>query len=457
MSVSVRDFGSTICAIATPPGIGSIAVVRVSGADAFPVCTKLFEGKITLTDAPSHTLHYGRWRNENGIIDTVVVSVFRAPHSYTGEDVVEISCHGGYFMAEMVLSSVLNAGIRLADPGEFTRRAFLNRRLDLTQVEAVADIIHSQSKMGVQTAARQLEGGFTRRVAQLRKGLLDVIGLLELELDFSEEDVEFVDRSNLRGMLSEIVDEVDLLASSAHGAEVLRSGFHVAVVGFPNAGKSSLFNALLGKDRAIVSNVPGTTRDYVSEGLLLDGYSILLHDTAGLRDTADSVEIQGIALTKSVLERSDCVLVVNDATLGFEHSDSLVADVQRAVSSVPIIIVHNKADCISAVLSSPENGELLCSALDGTGIRDVRNAVLGCAKSMYDNNLDVLVNARQATLLSQISSCLRSAIAGVESASSPDLLALDIRAAIRILGDITGESWNPDLLDTVFSRFCIGK
>lgn len=448
----------TICALATPPGVAGLAVVRISGPSAFSAADEFFSGSVTLSEAVDHSISYGWWVIEGARIDSITASVFRAPHSYTGENVVEIGCHGGSFVTEQILGSLLEAGVRLAQPGEFTKRAFMNRKLDLTQAEAVADLIHAGSRVGAQTAARQLSGGFTRRLAGLRQQLLDVIGLLELELDFSEEDVEFVNRDVLRSTLQSIIDDVDTTAASAHSAEVLRSGFHVAVVGYPNAGKSSLFNALLGRERAIVSDIPGTTRDYLSETLFVDGYSIHLIDTAGLRSTDDQIELQGIRLTTSLLEESDLILVVNDVSLGEAHSESLVHEIVTRFPNTPILTVQNKVDMVPSLPAREHDvNSVFCSASTGYGLEHLRTTFAERVRSSTSGISDVLVNARQAQLLRSIAGHLRFAFAGIDSGLSSDLLSVDIRSSIRLLGDISGESWNPDVLDTVFSRFCIGK
>ena len=457
MGASMVDT-DTICALATPRGVAGLAVVRVSGPRAIEACEMFFQGSFNLQETPGYTIRYGWWLNDESRVDSVTVSVFRCPHSYTGEDVVEIGCHGGSFTSQVIIDSLLSNNVRLANPGEFTRRAFVNQKLDLTQAEAVADIIHAESLVGAQTAARQLAGGFTRRIKQLREGLLDVIGLLELELDFSEEDVEFVDRTRLRTLLSDLVAEVELLSASAQGAEILRSGFHIAVVGYPNAGKSSLFNALLQRSRAIVSEIPGTTRDYIQETILIDGYSVHLSDTAGIRQTDDIIELEGITLTRSIIEQSDGVVVVNDASNGFDHSDGLVDEVRSAFHGVPVVVLQNKVDLTPRLFDSkrPEN-EIPCSAHTGVGLQTLRERVVGMITSKTGGASDVLVNGRQATLLGLISASLSSARAALDLGQPADLLAVDIRSAIRLLGDISGESWNPDVLDSVFSRFCIGK
>lgn len=432
-------------------------MVRCSGSTAFDVCDTRFRGRVTLNEADDHTILYGWWNVNDVRIDSVTCSVFRAPNSYTGEHVVEIGCHGGPIIVEQIITSLIEAGARLAEPGEFTKRAFLNRKLDLTQVEAVADLIHAQSRVGAQTAARQLAGGFTKRLAGLREHLLNVCGLLELELDFSEEDVEFVDRTALLAALDEGITIAERLAASAASAEILRSGLQVAVVGYPNAGKSSLFNAMLSRERAIVSDVPGTTRDYLEETLFVDGYCIRLIDTAGIRSSDDVIEMQGVRLTKSLVEQSNMVLIVNDASLGHGHSEALASDLASVTGSRPMLTVQNKIDLVADDNKTTAEGDICVSAVRGTGLSALRDALSEVARKNGDVIADVLVNARQASLLRSLASSLQQASAGIQEGRSMDFVAVDVRTAIRHLGDIAGVTWSPDILETIFSRFCIGK
>lgn len=432
-------------------------MVRCSGSTAFDVCDTRFRGRVTLNEADDHTILYGWWNVNDVRIDSVTCSVFRAPNSYTGEHVVEIGCHGGPIIVEQIITSLIEASARLAEPGEFTKRAFLNRKLDLTQVEAVADLIHAQSRVGAQTAARQLAGGFTKRLAGLREHLLNVCGLLELELDFSEEDVEFVDRTALLAALDEGITIAERLAASAASAEILRSGLQVAVVGYPNAGKSSLFNAMLSRERAIVSDVPGTTRDYLEETLFVDGYCIRLIDTAGIRSSDDVIEMQGVRLTKSLVEQSNMVLIVNDASLGHGHSEALASDLASVTGSRPMLTVQNKIDLVADDNKTTAEGDICVSAVCGTGLSALRDALSEVARKNGDVIADVLVNARQASLLRSLASSLQQASAGIQEGRSMDFVAVDVRTAIRHLGDIAGVTWSPDILETIFSRFCIGK
>jgi tRNA modification GTPase len=428
-------------------------VIRVSGPEACDACDAFFRGVQRLADAADHTVHYGWWHDGDERIDSVTCTVFIAPHSYTGEHVIEIGCHGGTHVVHRILRTLHAHGLHPAEPGEFTRRAFLNGKLDLTQVEAVADLIHAQSALGARTAARQLAGGFTKRLQRLRTDLLDLSGLLELELDFSEEDVEFADRSKLTQVIDLSISYATSLADSSRAAAILRSGFTCAVVGYPNAGKSSLFNALLERDRAIVSDIPGTTRDYLEETILAGGFAVRLFDTAGLRDTSDTIELHGIKVTGSLIEQSDLVLIVNDATQGVDHSDELRAELESRFPDQTVVIVQNKCDLTSA----QRPPDITTSAHTGEGLLAVRDMLVHHAEHAMSPVTDVLVNARQAALLLAVADTLRSARRGVEERVSNEFIAVDIRAAIRMLGEITGETWSPVVLDTIFSRFCIGK
>jgi len=447
----------TICALATPPGIAGLAIVRVSGTNAIGICDGLFTGSGTVASFASHSVHVGWWGGSERRIDEVTVTAFKSPHSYTGEDVVEIGCHGGPFVIDQILSSLFEAGSRMAEPGEFTRRAFLNGKLDLLQVEAVADLIHSQTRIGAQTAARQLAGGFTKRLADVRTALVDACGLLEVELDFSEEGYEFVSRDRFSTLLKDSISLAERLAQSASSADILRSGFSCAVVGYPNAGKSSLFNALLDRSRAIVSDVPGTTRDYLEDSFVADGYKIGLYDTAGLRDTSDTVELLGIKLTSSVIEQSHLVLLVNDASSGFDHSDSLLESIRERFSNANVCVIQNKMDVVSSPLPAGRSADVTCSALTDGGVINVKSFIVNAAKQSDSGISDALVNQRQAALLNATVSHLQAAMESLQSRQPADLIAIDIRTAIRVLGELTGETWTPDVLDSVFSRFCIGK
>lgn len=448
----------TICALATPPGVSGLAVVRLSGKDAFLIADTCFKGKSPLTTALSHTIHYGKFHDNNIVLDTVTSSVFRSPHSYTGEDTVEFGCHGGLVVSSELISTLLRNGARYAEPGEFTRRAFLNGKLDLTQVEAVADLIHASSSKGSHVAARQLIGGFTAIISKLRSELLSVCALLELELDFSGEDVEFVDKNHLLHLIDHTLSTCNQLTDTT-ASSILRDGFHVGLAGFPNAGKSTFFNSLLNKKRSIVSPVAGTTRDYIQDSITLNGITITVYDTAGLRnDSTDSIEIEGIALTHSLLASSNLIFVINDLTHGETHSDTLYQSLRSTYPSIPICLIHNKLDQVSQHPISTNIADVFAiSALDGQGIFEVKAYIERLASQSTERVTDILLNHRHSALLTRIISHLNIARTSLQQGMSNEFISLDIRHAISTLGEITGEVLNEEILNTIFSQFCIGK
>lgn len=451
----------TICALATPPGSAGLAVVRMSGPNALAVLNACFVPYSAHSSPASHLVRVGWWQSGEVRIDEVTATAFIAPSSYTGEDVVEIGCHGGPFVVDQIIDSILSIGVRLAMPGEFTRRAFINKKMDLTQVEAVADLIHAESTVGAQTAARQLAGGFTGRLSSLREQLLTSAGLLEVELDFSEEGYEFVSRAAFMQALNDGIDMAAALLNSSRNAAILRSGYYVTLVGQPNAGKSSLFNALLNRPRAIVSNIPGTTRDYLQESIIIEGYTIHLCDTAGLRETHDTIEMQGIQVTRSLIEQSNMVLVVNDASEDLEGSRQLSSEFSSVFPSTTVVTVQNKMDVVQGDrglwLTCVPVGDIPSSASVAGGTADIIDSIVSEVSASNQGTMDVLVNARQTTLLASLMHSLTSALHGVKNSAPADLIAIDVRGAIQTMGQITGETWNPDVLDTVFSKFCIGK
>lgn len=442
----------TIAALATAPGIAGLNVVRISGDDAISIADKCFIGKNSLANAKSHTIHYGKFKSGETLIDTVTASVFKAPNSYTGDDTIEFGCHGGNIVAGQIVDALLTAGAVMPEPGEFTRTAFLNGKLDLTQVEAVADIIHSTSVAGALTSARQLIGEFTQRLKDLRLNLIRTAGLLELELDFSDEDIEFVDNSEVRSRLTESQAYCNDLAEKFRASEVLRSGFIVAVVGFPNSGKSTLFNKILQKNRAIVSEIEGTTRDYIEEDILLDDIKIRLIDTAGLRETDDIIEIEGIKLVESVLEQSNLVIVLNDAQNGLHLSDDLYTSLVDKYPNSEFMLVQNKCDLIEV------KGEgVFISAKTGEGIDKIISKIKLASKNSIDRINDVLINKRHSDLLRRASSEIQRGIDAIDNGFANEMIAIDIRNATDTLGEITGDRWNEEVLAEIFSGFCIGK
>ncbi|GMV53107.1 MAG: tRNA uridine-5-carboxymethylaminomethyl(34) synthesis GTPase MnmE [Flavobacteriales bacterium] len=453
----------TICALATPPGIAGLAVIRVSGNEALSVCDQLFSGNQTIERAATHTILVGWFKTEDSLIDEVTMSVFKSPHSYTGEDVVEIGCHGGHFVVNRILTALIAAGIRAALPGEFTRRAFLNRKIDLTHAEAIADLIHAQSSAGAETAARQLAGGYTVKLRNLENELIKIAGLLEVELDFSEEGYEFVNRPEFLESLHTGIDYATQLRGTAHWAQIARSGLLCAVVGYPNAGKSSMFNALLERNRAIVSSVPGTTRDYLEESLIVDGYTIRLIDTAGLRITSNEIEKAGIESAYSLLNQCNVIVVVNDVSKGTENSNPLLAELRELHPEKDFVLVQNKTDLVPNEVISPPPVQAHnvyytnATTITSDGMKVLLSLLVDIAKSTSGAHLDALVNSRQAQLLTVLISQLQSAKDALERSEPSDIIAVDIRQAIQTLSSLTGKTWNPDVLDAVFSNFCIGK
>lgn len=443
----------TIAALATAPGIAGLAVIRLSGTDSIEIAAKIFHSKENLKESKSHTIHYGRIMDEGKVVDTVTVSIFRQPHSYTGENVVEIACHGSELVYNSIIELLIKNNARPATAGEFTRRAFLNGKLDLTQVEAVADLIHSSSRIGALTSARQLEGGFTQRLSALRQSLIDCSSLLVLELDFAEEDLEFVSRNDLMSKIENVRRVCLELASEAQSAEIVRSGYFVAIAGFPNSGKSTLFNTLLKRERAIVSPTAGTTRDYLEETIYLNGMKIHLVDTAGIRQSNDEIEIEGLRLGEQVLNRSNMILILNDASISLDNSDSLQDRIEERYPDKKVIVVQNKMD----LLHNAVDGRCLISAKKGDGVRNLLDVIYAEAELSTERVNDVLINQRQAILLKSVAACLQNVRNGIEQNYDSVLIAIDIDAAVRNIGEITGEVWSEEVLNNIFSNFCIGK
>jgi tRNA modification GTPase len=463
MFVKLKD-SDTISAIATPLGEGGISVIRISGQQAFTVADRVFIGRSKLADSPSHTAHFGRVVDGSGsYVDEVVAVTFRAPNSYTCEDVVELSCHGGYIVTQKVLQVILSAGGRMAEPGEFTKRAFLNGRLDLSQAEAVGDLIHSQSEAAYRSSVRQLSGELSREIKGVRDELLNLSSLLELELDFSEEDVEFANRRTLEERLVGAVGVVDRLLASYAVGKVYKEGVRVTIAGKPNAGKSSLLNALLGEDRAIVSPTPGTTRDTISEGASIGGVLFRLTDTAGLRETADAIEHEGVERAQKEAEEADIVLLVMDYEEqyynGTEPMYNRLAEACQHMG-IKLIKVWNKIDLYQseAPRSLAEGDGFYVSALKGDGIDFLRNGLSRVVLSDQFNESSVVVtNTRHRDALARAKRSLGLALDTLRAGRSGEFVALDLRAGLGALGEITGEVTTEDVLNNIFSKFCIGK
>jgi tRNA modification GTPase len=459
----------TIAAPATPAGSGAIAIIRLSGPDAMRICSSVFmtkKGKPKdLSAQKSHTLHFGGIYDGNELVDEVLVSVFKQPHSYTGEDTVEISCHGSVYIQKQLLSLFTKQGARLAEPGEFTMRAFFNRKLDLAQAEAVADLIAADSAGAHHIALQQMRGGFSNDIKKLRDELIHFASLIELELDFSEEDVEFADRNDLKELVAHLLTTVNSLAESFRLGNVLKNGIPVAIVGKPNAGKSTLLNALVNDERAIVSDIPGTTRDTIEEEFILQDVHFRFIDTAGIRETADVIESMGVERTYEKIGRSVVVIYLFDPSeiAPAELKNILASLTEITTTTQPIIIpVLNKSDLsgdkisiadydsIPGLISISAKNKLNLDALTGRMLEAVNYAGINF-------NQTIIVNERHREALQHTATALEKVMTGLNSNITGDFLASDIRQALYHLGLITGEISTDDLLQNIFSRFCIGK
>lgn len=447
----------TIVALVTPPGISGIAMVRLSGKEAFPIADSCFSSNKKISEAKSHSILVGNIVYKNTIIDNLAALIFKNPHSYTGEDTVEFTCHGGYIASEELIRVLKELGARLAEPGEFTKRSFLNGKMDLTQVEAVADIIHSISVPACQISARQLAGGLSEKINEFRKRLIDILSLLELELDFADEELEFVDKANILHLISEAAEFCNNLASSFRSAQILRNGFYVAISGYPNSGKSTLFNTLLKKKRSIVSDIPGTTRDYIEDTLYIGQIPIKLIDTAGLRSSEDCIEIEGIKMAEHILEQADLNLIINDISIDENHSAKLYSEVKSKFPSSQAILVQNKIDKLDFSNFLKKEAVSYISAKQGLGVKDLLSLIEKEACSSVSQSNEFLINERQRDLLERASKHLALAMESAKSDFQNEIVSIDIRAAIKPLGELSGENWSEEVLNNIFSKFCIGK
>jgi len=488
----------TIVAQATATGLSGLTVIRVSGDKAFEIVDKCFIGKQRVIDAKSHTILYGNFvdykeiasqaRNDATvnrhcgldpqspeIIDDVTVSIFKSPNSYTGEDTVEIGSHGGNVIPMKIIETLINAGCKHAEPGEFTRRAFINKKINLVQAEAVVDLIHSISVPTAQTSARQLRGGITNELEKLRQQLINFASMLELELDFADEEIDLISNKELLLFLENAITLCKNLSNSFTVSNILRDGFYVAIVGKPNAGKSTLFNSLLNKNRSIVSEIAGTTRDYISEYLILNDIPLKIIDTAGLRETVDTVEIAGIKIAQETLEEANLILFLNDISLGENFSDDLFLEIQNHYPNSDFLLVQNKCDLVypdgiagqarndslmfrhtALDAVSPEN-TIYISAKNQNDLEILKNKIGEFAKKATENTNDILLNERQYFKLLEIEKSLLSAKTLLLEDTVSEIISIEIRNAGRLLGELTGETWNEEVLNSIFSRFCIGK
>ena len=440
----------TIAAISTPYGVGGIAIIRVSGEESISIVDTLFSGRVALSDAKANTVHYGRIQNtdrftdrvQTEVLDEVMCSVFRAPHSFTGEDTVEIACHGSLYIQQTLLHWLIDAGARMAQPGEFTRRAFLNGKMDLAQAEAVADLIAAQSKAEKDLALSQLRGSVSTELAKLRERLLHFTSLIELELDFADhEELEFADRSELTDLAVEIETNLHSLIASFRTGNAIRNGIPVAIVGAPNVGKSTLLNALLGEQRAIVSDIQGTTRDTIEDTLIIDGILFRLIDTAGLRETNDTIESMGIERSRKAIERAQIVVHV---------SDGKEVNGERLSFSGTVINVLNKADL-------GVTGEGLRISAKNGDIEPLKQELVRIARESMQTSAVMLSNARHYEAVCRAHDAIQRVQQGLVDGLSGELLSMDLQDCLNALGEVTGQITNQEVLSNIFSKFCIGK
>lgn len=462
----------TIVALATPSGAGAISVIRLSGPKAITIGANQFKSvrKKDLSKQKSHTIHLGHIIDDVRTYDQVLVSIFKGPNSYTGEDVIEISCHGSPYIQQQLIQLFLRKGCRMADAGEFTLRAFLNGKLDLSQAEAVADLIASDNEASHQLAMQQMRGGFSSEIKKLREELLNFASLIELELDFAEEDVEFADRTQFKNLISKIQEVLKRLINSFAVGNVIKNGIPVAIVGEPNVGKSTLLNALLNEERAIVSDIAGTTRDTIEDEISIGGIGFRFIDTAGIRDTKDVVESIGIKKTFEKIEQAQVVVYLCPLNTNGGITTETLLEIEKVKNKYPLkslVIVVNKIDLLSeedkanlsVALSSVENSHyVLLSAKTGEGVEELKSKLLEFVNTgVLRNNETIVTNTRHYDALLKALEAIEKVQLGMNDGLSGDLMAIDLKEALYHLGEITGQVSNDELLGNIFANFCIGK
>ncbi len=452
------DFNDTIIALATPQGVGALAIIRLSGNQSISIVNSVFKGK-DLSKVESHTLHFGTIRDGERIIDEVLISVFKGTSSFTKEESIEISCHGSMLIVKEIMKLLVAKGCRLAKPGEFTQRAFLHGKFDLAQAEAVADLIHANSEAARKTALDQMRGGFSKDIKLLREELIHFASMIELELDFGEEDVEFANRNQLKALINKLLVKINALINSFDLGNVIKNGVPTVIAGKPNAGKSTLLNALLKEDKAIVSEIAGTTRDTIEDEINLGGVNFRFIDTAGLRDTTDTIEAMGVARTKAQMEKASLILYMLD--LNHESTKSISLTLKELDNQkIPYLLIGNKSDLITP--EQRKSVELFdihfLSAKSGNGLKELEETILEKvnAKALQTNDT-VVTNLRHHQQLILTKESLKAVITGIDSGITNDFVAQDIRHSLHHLGEITGEISTDDLLENIFRKFCIGK
>lgn len=453
----------TIAAISTPAGEGGISVIRISGKNAFAVCSQNFRKdknhrkKPAMENEKSHTVHFGYFFKENELIDEILLTVFRNPNSYTGEDVIEISSHGGYLIAGKILSELIRNGARHAEPGEFTKRAFLNGKIDLSQAEAVADLIKSKTDSAHSSSIKQLEGSMSDFVSKSRQEIINIISLVELELDFAEEGLEFVKKDEVRTQIENLIKKINSIISSYITGKVIREGVNLVIAGRPNSGKSSLFNYLLKTNRAIVSEVPGTTRDYIEESIIINGILFNLTDTAGLRVSGDQIESEGIRRSYKKINDADLILYLIDSS---DTPENIMEDYKYFSKTFNInksLLVNSKSDL--AKNKSSGNGKSI-SLLDDNSVESLKNEMINKISSgnIHASSDEIIItNLRHKLCLENVVMALNEAIRTLNNKMSGEFISVDLRNALNYLGEITGEVTNDEILNNIFRNFCIGK
>ncbi len=450
LSYNITD---NICAISSPPGTGGISVLRISGNKSIQLVNNIFSKNIS--NAKGYSLHFGTIKENNEVVDDVILSLFRGPNSFTGEDTIEISCHGSQFIQNKILQLLIKNGCRMASAGEFSQRAFYNGKMDLSQTEAIADLIHAQSESSHKMAMNQMKGGFTKELNQLRASLIEFASLVELELDFSEEDVEFADRTQLKSLIDKLSIHLNDLIESFKYGNAIKNGVQTALIGMPNAGKSTLLNGLLNENRAIVSDIPGTTRDTIEETLTIDRILYRFVDTAGIRNASDSIEKMGVEKTYEKIKSSSIVIYLYDV------SNNNQEDAKKQLKElddldIPIVKIANKAD--QSTNSPINSNDLVISALNKEDILKLKETISSVfSKIKPDYEGTIVSNARHFEALSNALNDIKKCEEGLQNQISGDLLAMDIRQALYHLGTITGEITNDELLGNIFANFCIGK
>ena len=440
---------SAICAISTPYGTGGIAIIRVSGEESIKIVDKLFKGRCELQNAKAGSVHFGQIERNGEVLDEVLCSVFHAPHSFTGENTVEIACHGSLYIQQEMLRWLIDTGCKAAEPGEFTRRAFLNGKMDLTQAESVADLIASQSKAEKDLALSQLRGSVSNELALLRERLLHFTSLIELELDFADhEELEFADRNELNDLAGEIEQKLQKLLSSFQTGNAIRNGIPVAIIGAPNVGKSTLLNALLGEQRAIVSEIQGTTRDTIEDTLVIDGILFRLIDTAGIRETNDTIESMGIERSQKAAENAYIVISVSEPA-----KNGVILDFSPYRN---VVCVYNKADLLAPEEKAAISDKICVSAKNGD-IEPLKRELVRIAKESMNTSAVMLSNARHYEAISRAHEAILRVQSGLKDNLSGELLSMDLQDCLSALGEVTGQITNQEVLSNIFSKFCIGK